>query len=139
MVRWAGRAFLVIMNQEEKVLNTETGKDGLGFSMKNTALGGAKLHKFTLLVMATLISLFEIHSPCPKFRVSKVMAVGLVKLLDKIWSFEVKKGLDKKKIINLQNKSNFLLLYQDAVIIESESSHVVKMSAAHCATLVSLK
>ena len=40
---------------------------------------------------------------------------------------------------NLQNNSIFLLLYQDAVIIESESSHVVKMSAAHCATLVSLK
>ena len=75
---------MVIMNQEEKVLNTETSKDGLGVSMKNTALGGAKLHKFTLLVMATLISLFEIHSPCPKFRVSKVMVADLSQVVRQI-------------------------------------------------------
>ena len=91
MVHWAGRASLVIMNQEEKVLNTDTNEGGQGVSMKNTALGGAKLHKFTLLVKATRISLFENHSPSPKFRVSKVMVADLVKLLVKIWSFELKK------------------------------------------------
>ena len=126
---------MVIMNQEEKVLNTDSSKNCPGVSMKNTALGGAKLHKFTLLVMATLISLFEIHSPCPKFRVSKVLVADLVappKLVVKIRSFEIKQGSDKKKIINLQNNSIFLLLYQGAVIIESESSdvNVVSLSAA---------
>ena len=84
MVRWAGRASLVIMNQEEKVLNTDTNEGGQGVSMENADQGGAKLHKFTVLVMATLINLFEILSPCPKFRVSKVMVANLVKYVGQI-------------------------------------------------------
>ena len=95
MVRWAGRASLVIMNQEEKVLNTDTNDGGQGVSMKNTALGDAKLHKFTLLVKATLINLFETHSPSPKFRAFKVMVTGLNKFLVKIWTIAMKKSLQK--------------------------------------------
>ena len=41
--------------------------------MKNEALGGDKLQKFTLLVKATLINLFETHSPGPKFQGPKVI------------------------------------------------------------------
>ena len=50
MLRWAGRASLVIMNQEE---NTDTGSGNsynVNYVVLDTALGGAKLlYKFTLL------------------------------------------------------------------------------------------
>ena len=130
MVRWAGRASLVIMNQEEKDLNTDTNKDGLGVSMENTALGGTKLDKFARLVKATLINLFETHSPSPKFRAFKVMVANLFKLLVKIWSFELEKGLEENK--QSKNISMSLLLYEHAVlnVNESESSDVVILSAA---------
>ena len=106
---------MVIMNQEEKVLNTETGKDGLGVSMKNTALGGAKLHKFTLLVMSNLISLFE-------FRVSKVMVTDLVKLLGKLWSFDQDREVWRKinqytKYVNKCSCMNTLSLKKVKVLI----------------------
>ena len=121
---------MVIMNQEEKVLNTDTNEGGQGASIKNTALGGATLHKFTLLVKATLINLFETHSPSPKFRAFKVMVANLFKLLVKIWSFELEKGLEENK--QSKNISMSLLLYEHAVlnVNESESSDVVILSAA---------
>ena len=51
MLRWAGRASLVIMNQEENSLNTDTGSgNNVNYVVLDTALGGAKLlYKFTLL------------------------------------------------------------------------------------------
>ena len=50
MLRWAGRASLVIMNQEENSLNTDTGSWSSYYVVLDTALGGAKLlYKFTLL------------------------------------------------------------------------------------------
>ena len=59
MLRWAGRASLVIMNQEENSLNTDTGsEDSYNVNVLVTALGGAKLlYKFTLLAKATDINL----------------------------------------------------------------------------------
>ena len=57
MLRWAGRASLVIMNQEEN--NTDTGSEDIyNVNVLDTALGGAKLlYKFTLLAKATDINL----------------------------------------------------------------------------------
>ena len=63
MVRWAGRASLVIMNQEEEGLNTYTSKDSDNVScpVLDTALGGAKLYSFRWLAKAALINLFETY------------------------------------------------------------------------------
>ena len=63
MVRWAGRASLVIMNQEEEGLNTYTSKDSdnVSFPVLDTALGGAKLYSFRWLAKAALINLFETY------------------------------------------------------------------------------
>ena len=51
MVRWAGRASMVIMNQEEKNVNRNSSKvaDNVNYVMLVTALGGARLHKFNML------------------------------------------------------------------------------------------
>ena len=64
MLRWAGRASLVIMNQEENGLNADTGsEDNYNVNVFNTALGGAKLlYKFTLLAKATDINLIKTNS-----------------------------------------------------------------------------
>ena len=62
MVRWAGRASLVIMNQEENDLDTYTSKDSNNIScaVLDSALGGAKLYYFRPLAKAAVIILFEI-------------------------------------------------------------------------------
>ena len=57
MVRWAGRASLVIMNQEEKVSNTlisEHSNDNNN-SVSDSAPGGSKHYKFVLLSEAAII------------------------------------------------------------------------------------
>ena len=61
MVRWAGRASLVIMNQEENDLDTYTSKDSNNVScaVLDPALGGAKLYNFRPLAKAAVIYLFE--------------------------------------------------------------------------------
>ena len=63
MLRWAGRASLVIMNQEEKGLNTDTSKDSdnVSFPVLDPALGGAKLYNFRRLVKAAVVNLFETY------------------------------------------------------------------------------
>ena len=54
MVRWAGRASMVIMNQEEKNVNKNSSEDADNVNyvhpcIRVTALGGARLHKFAML------------------------------------------------------------------------------------------
>ena len=63
MLRWAGRASLVIMNQEEKGLNTDTSKDSDNAScpVLDPALGGAKLYNFRRLAKAAVVNLFETY------------------------------------------------------------------------------
>ena len=61
MLRWAGRASLVIMNQEEKGLNTYISKESNNVSctVLDTALDGPKLYKCRSLAKAAVINLFE--------------------------------------------------------------------------------
>ena len=61
MVRWAGRASLVIMNQEEKGLDAYTSKDSDNVSCAelDTVLGGAKLYNFRWLAKAAVYNLLE--------------------------------------------------------------------------------
>ena len=61
------------------------------------------------------------YSPSPKMSMSLVMGVYLDQGVEQDWV------------------NQYLVLYQHAVLNESESSDVVKMSAARCATLVSIK
>ena len=51
MVRWAGRASMVIMNQEEENVNRNSSEDAynVNYITLVTALGGARLHKFAML------------------------------------------------------------------------------------------
>ena len=51
MVRWAGRASMVIMNQEEKNVNRNSSEDAdsVNYVTLVTALGGARLHKVAML------------------------------------------------------------------------------------------
>ena len=51
MMRWAGRASMVIMNQEEKNVNRNTSEDNdnVNYVALGTALGGACLYKFAML------------------------------------------------------------------------------------------
>ena len=51
MVRWAGRASMVIMNQEEKNMNRNSSEDAdnVNYVTLVTALGGARLHRFAML------------------------------------------------------------------------------------------
>ena len=50
MVRWAGRASMVIMNQEEENVNRNSSEndDNVVYVTLVTALGGARLHKFAM-------------------------------------------------------------------------------------------
>ena len=59
-----------------------------------------------------------------------MMVANLFKLLVKMWSFELEKGLEENK--QSKNISMSLLLYEHAVlnVNESESSDVVILSAA---------
>ena len=62
MVRWAGRASMVIMNQEEKNVNKNTSKDADNvkyYVMLVTALGGARLYKFAMLGEAGVTNLLK--------------------------------------------------------------------------------
>ena len=51
MVRWAGRASMVIMNQEEKNVNKNSSEDAdnVNYVTLVTALCGARLHRFAML------------------------------------------------------------------------------------------
>ena len=62
MVRWAGRASMVIMNQVENNINTETSDDSnnVNHTVLVTALGGARLYMFTILAKAAVINFLEI-------------------------------------------------------------------------------
>ena len=61
MVRWAGRASLVIMNQEEKDMDTYTSNNSNSVScaVLDSAVGGAKLYNFRWLAKAAVNNLFE--------------------------------------------------------------------------------
>ena len=101
MVRWAGRASMVIMNQEEKVLNTDTSKDGNynNYAVLDSPVAGSKLYKFVLLAEAVVVKLVDNSEGGGKlyrFRVFNLMVANLVKLselLIKIWTIEFKKSL----------------------------------------------
>ena len=62
MVRWAGRASMVIMNQEVKNVNRNTCKDNCNVNHVTlvTALGGVWLYKFTMLAKAGVTNPFKI-------------------------------------------------------------------------------
>ena len=58
MVRWAGRASMVIMNQVENNINTET-SNNVNHAVLVTALGGARLYMFTIQAKAAVINSLE--------------------------------------------------------------------------------
>ena len=67
MVRWAGRAFMVIVNQEEMDINIDTSKNdkGVNCAVLDAALGDTKMYKSLLkaainnLLWETLLKLFS--------------------------------------------------------------------------------
>ena len=105
MVRWAGRASLVIMNQEEKVSNTDISEDSNddNYALSDSALGGSKPYKFVLLAKAALVKLVdtsilntsEVGANLYKVRVFNVFVASLNKFLVKIWAIELEKSLQK--------------------------------------------
>ena len=60
MLRWAGRASMVIVNQEEKDMNIDTSKNdkGVNSAVLDAALGDTKMHKSLLLLKAAMNILF---------------------------------------------------------------------------------
>ena len=139
MVRWAGRATLVIMNQEEKVSNTDISEDSNddNYALSDSALGGSKPYKFVLLAKAALVKLVdtsilntsEVSANLYKVRVFNVIVASLNKFLAKIWAIELEKGLEENE--SIYKIFQYLFLCEHAVFEESESSDVMKMSAAH--------
>ena len=131
MVRWAGRASLVIMNQEEKVSNTDISEDSNddNYALSDSALGGSKPHKFLLLAKAALVKLVdtsilntsEVGANLYKVRVFNVFVASLNKFLVKIWAIELEKSLQKTnqslKYFNICSCENTLSLKKVKVLM----------------------
>ena len=60
MLRWAGRASMVIVNQEEKDMNIDTSKNdkGVNSAVLDAALGDTEMYKSLLLLKAAMNNLF---------------------------------------------------------------------------------
>ena len=112
MARWAGRASMVIVNQEEKDMNIDTSKNnqndkGVNCAMLDAALGDSKMYKSLLraamnnLLWETLLKLFTTLID-QKWRfvsvtfVSSMMAgVLLLSWIKEWWSIKIRRGVEE--------------------------------------------
>ena len=129
MLRWAGRASLVIMNQEEKVSNTDASEDSNDNNYAVSAPGGSRPYKFVLLAKAALVKLVdtsilntsEVGANLYKVRVFNVIVASLNKFLVKIWAIELEKSLQKTnqslKYFNICSCENTLSLKKVKVLM----------------------
>ena len=111
MVRWAGRASMVIVNQEEKDMNIGTSKNdkGVNCAVLNAALGDTKMNKSLLkaainnLLWEIVLKLFTtlidqkwqfvsvtVVSPI----MTRALLLNWIKEPDIMWSVKSKKGLE---------------------------------------------
>ena len=115
MVRWAGRASTVIVNQEEKDMNIDTSKNekGVNCAVIDAALsvlGDTKMHKLLLkaamknLIRETLLKLFTaligqkwqfVSVTFISSMMTRVLLLNWIKECDIMWSIKIRRGVEE--------------------------------------------
>ena len=115
MMRWAGRASMVIVNQEEKDMNIDTSKNnqndkGVNCAVLDAALGDTKMYKSLLkaamnnLLWETILKLFTtlieqkwqfVSVTFVSSMMARVLLLSWIKECDITWSIKIRRGVEE--------------------------------------------